>query len=203
MNSMENSCYPFVLPPLPFGYSALEPYIDAETMHYHHDKHFATYINKLNAALEPYPELHRVPLCQLLTHPLPEEARIEILQNAGGVYNHNFFFNHLSPEGDYPSPEIKAELAERWGSYDAFKEAFTKAALDVFGSGWVCLTKFNNKIAIVTLPNQETIVSLSCGFSTPALMMDVWEHAYYLKYKNDRANYIKNLWNIIDFTKFW
>ena len=192
--------YPYELPPLPYAYDALEPYVDAETMHYHHDKHFASYINNLNAALKPYPALQSMPLDALLTRPLPQAARTDILRNAGGVYNHKFFFEHLSPpDGNGPDPMLEARIEARWGSFQAFRDEFTKAALSVFGSGWACLAQRGGHLSIVTLANQETVLSPDLFRAAPIMLMDVWEHAYYLKYKNARADYIKALWNVVKF----
>ena len=194
--------YPFELPPLPYAYNALEPYIDEETMHIHHDKHFGAYINNLNAALEPYPELHGFSLEQLLCSPngLPEEARTAILNNAGGVYNHTLFFNGLAPASE-PVHEPEGKLLEAiegfYDSFENFKEQFGKKAKEVFGSGWTVLVSDpDSNLDIMNIANQDV---LFCSGYEPIMQFDIWEHAYYLKYKNDRAQYIDNLWNVIRF----
>lgn len=192
--------YPYELPPLPYAYEALEPYMDAETLHYHHDKHYATYIANLNKALEPYPALKALTLEQLLTHPLPPKAREPVLNNGGGVYNHYHFFQALAPAGEVghdPTPAQAAKIDKTFGSYAAFKDEFTAAAMGVFGSGWACLCRTRRgELKIVTLRNQETVLPQR---AEPVLIFDVWEHAYYLKYKNARAEYVKALWNVAAF----
>lgn len=192
--------YPYELPPLPYAYNALEPYIDAETMRYHHGKHYQAYIDNLNAALAGYPKLQKLSLEQLLARPvyfLPQKDYAAILHNAGGVYNHRFFFSHLAPadaEGHKPAGLLSARIAGKFGSFEKFQEAFTKLALDVFGSGWACLALTSaNRLQLYHLANQETTLP---DHAQPVLLFDVWEHAYYLKYKNARAEYIKNLWNV-------
>lgn len=195
--------YPFVLPPLPYPYEALNPYIDTETMHYHHDKHFKTYIDKLNAVLEKYPTLHNMTLTQLLSanlENLPAEDRTAIMNNAGGVYNHALFFEGLAPASEnkhMPVGKLATMIDRDFGSFENFKDAFNRTALNLFGSGWACLAlNENGRLEIHPLKNQETAVPLN---SECLIQFDVWEHAYYLKYKNDRKNYIDNLWNVIVF----
>ncbi|MDR2502491.1 MAG: superoxide dismutase [Oscillospiraceae bacterium] len=198
---MPESRYPFTLPPLPYAYDALEPHIDEETMRYHHDKHFAAYISNLNTALAPYPALQRLTLEQLLTcQRLPFAARAQILRSAGGVYNHAFFFNHLSPGGaGAPDSELQARIDASWGSMSAFRSALTRAAESVFGSGWAALAeRRGGALFITTTANQDTVLNNNGG-AKPRLLIDVWEHAYYLKYKNDRASYIENLWSVLSF----
>ena len=200
MSDMLTATYPFSLPVLPYPYNALEPYIDEETMHYHHDKHFQTYITNLNKALEPYPKLHGLTLEQLLRNSryLPRDAYETILRNAGGTYNHDLFFSHLGPAEE--QPEVPGErlgklIDQTFGSFQAFKEKFTAEALSVFGSGWACLALTpRGKLQIMTLHNQDTSLSQN---AVPLILFDVWEHAYYLKYKNDRTEYVNNLWNVV------
>lgn len=191
--------YPFELPPLPYDYNALEPYIDEETMHYHHDKHFKGYIDKLNAALEPYPEFHDWSLKNLLKNidRLPEDIRLTVKQNGGGVYNHNMYFNSMAPAGSSTmSKEMEAAINYTFGSYDNFKEKMKEAGLSQFGSGWAFLVADSEKgLYIVNMLNQDVPLS---DTSWPILPMDVWEHAYYLKYKNERNSYIDNWFNVID-----
>ncbi len=195
--------YPFSLPALPYAYDALEPYIDAETMHYHHDKHFKSYIDKLNAALEPYPALHDLTLKQLLRRDccLPCEARCAIMQNAGGVYNHTMFFKMLAPPDTavHEPDGVLLELIERdFVSFDYFKAMFSDRASELFGSGWTYLVLTQSgRLKIVNYPNQVTPISDGVQ---GIILLDVWEHAYYLKYKNERARYIDAFWDIVDFT---
>jgi Fe-Mn family superoxide dismutase len=193
--------YPFELPPLPYAYDALEPYIDAETMHYHHDKHYQTYIDNLNNALKSYPALQRLTLEQLLlTKALPAKDRVTILNNAGGVYNHMHFFNGLRPaneEGHLPDERLMSMINNTFGSFGSFKDTFSKQALAVFGSGWTCLALTRRReLKIINLANQAT--TLEYG-AVPLILFDVWEHAYYLKYRNLRSEYVDNIWNVITF----
>ena len=194
--------YPFTLPPLPYAYNALEPYIDEETMHLHHDKHFATYINKLNDALKPYPYMRNLTLEQILcgVHRLPPVDRVKILNNAGGVYNHAVFFANLAPPGgDVHTPEgqLLEAIEGFFGTFDEFKEQFSKAANEVFGSGWTMLTSDRcGNLSIRNIANQDVLL---CEGLEPVIIFDVWEHAYYLKYRNERKKYVENLWKIIRF----
>ena len=199
---MTQQTYPFTLPPLPYAHDALEPFMDAETLHYHHGKHFANYIHGLNQALEPYPQLHRLTVEQLLTNPrrLPQQAQKAILQNGGGVYNHTLYFNGLAPQQEdchTPTGELLALINRTYQSVERFKELFMQQALGVFGSGWTALVYFpKKKLHIVNLKDQDTLLTLRV---LPLLYVDVWEHAYYLQYKNARADYLENLWNLIRF----
>ena len=199
---MPYQTYPYELPPLPYAYNALEPYIDEETMHYHHDKHFKTYIDNLNRALEPYPALQKHTLEQLIGYEqsLPREAATAIMNNAGGVYNHMLFFEGLSPANSgrqEPDSALMTMIEDTFSSFDNFKKTFSQQALSVFGSGWVCLAQTaQKKLVILSLANQATVISHG---ATPLLLLDVWEHAYYLKYRNVRANYIEEAWNVLSF----
>jgi len=200
INFSDFGTYPFSLPPLPYAYNALEPYIDRETMHYHYDKHFAGYIDKLNRALEPYDFLHDLPLEQILCSDagLPVEARNEIMNNAGGVYNHSLFFDGLAPASEnvhQPNGMLLEAIEGFFGSFRQFKEKFNKQANEVFGSGWtVLVSDSEGNLSIVNVANQDVLI---CEGLEPVILFDVWEHAYYLKYKNDRKTYIENLWNVI------
>ncbi len=202
---MSYNRYPYELPALPYPYNALMPYIDTETMHYHHDRHFQTYVDNLNAALKPYPVLQRLQLEQILRRGnlLPAEARTKILQNAGGVYNHMLFFEGLSPaaEGRHEPQGRLAELINKtFSSYQNFQKLFTDQAMEVFGSGWTCLAMTaQQQLKIVNLANQETTLAQN---AVPLLLFDVWEHAYYLKYKNARADYLAQLWHVVRFLEF-
>ena len=202
---MLNQIYPYELPPLPYEYDALEPYIDTETMRYHHDAHFKNYIGNLNSALEPHPDLQKLTLVQLLrrARALPADLQIKILRNGGGVYNHSLFFDSLSPADtgrNIPTGEINNQINTSFGSFDSFKKAFSEQALAVFGSGWTYLVGTSDgRLKIVNLKNQETPVAIN---AYPVLPLDVWEHAYYLKYKNKRADYIDAIWNVFAFPQF-
>lgn len=192
--------YPYVLPPLPYAYNALEPYIDEETMHYHHDKHFQTYINNLNDALEPYPQLQNMSLSQLISNPsaIPQPVRDKVMNNGGGVYNHDLFFRGLAPASEplhTPQGKLAENIDKAFGSFENFKKTFSQQALSVFGSGWTALCFDRNCcLKIINLKNQET--SLLYGAET-IMLLDVWEHAYYLKYKNERKKYVENSWNVL------
>lgn len=199
---MQNSTYPYELPPLPYDYEALEPVIDAETLHYHHDKHFQAYVNNLNLALKPYPKLQQLTLEQLLAKPglWPREAYQDIQHNAGGVYNHAFYFNSLAPvteEGHLPEGQLLAAIERSFGSFAAFQQKFSVEAQSLFGSGWTALSvNKRGVLKISNLPNQNTTVNQQ---EQTLLLFDVWEHAYYLQYRNLRADYVKQLWRIITF----
>lgn len=187
------------LPDLPYAYDALEPYIDVETMHLHHDKHHNTYVTNLNAAVEKYPELFEKTVEELVTdlNSVPEDIRMAVRNNGGGHANHTLFWEIMGPNaGGKPTGELKKAIDETFGSFDAFKEEFAKAATTRFGSGWAWLVvDKNGKLSIVSTGNQDS--PLSDGL-TPILGLDVWEHAYYLKYKNVRPDYIKAFWNVVN-----
>jgi len=194
---MKNN-YPFELKPLPYAYDALEPYIDERTMRIHHGKHLQTYVNNLNNALKDYPELHDWNLEQLLYYSkdIPEEIRTAVLNNGGGVYNHNFYFSVLKPVGtECDCSEMLKAIEAHFGSIDDFKKEFKKQALSVFGSGytWLALNE-NNGLQIVNTKNQDTLLPLNLK---PLLVIDVWEHAYYLKHQNLRADYIEDWFKVV------
>lgn len=197
-----NEHYPFENPPLPYAYDALEPYIDAKTMHLHHDRHLQAYVNHLNEVLLPHPVLHDKPLTFLLTHPtlLPCGIQIPIKNNAGGVYNHIFYFSGLTPDVDTPVPQpLSAFLTESFGSVEKFKEKFKSAALSVFGSGYAWLiAEPSGRLCIFVTKNQDT--PLPAGFF-PLLNIDVWEHAYYLKHYNERDAYIDDWFHVANFSQ--
>ena len=194
--------YPFKLKSLPYDYDALEPFIDKETMHYHHDKHHLAYVNNLNKALENYPELHDKTLIWLLQNleNLPEAIQTAVRNNGGGVLNHNLFFDGMTPASSKAPVGRLAEAINRdFGSFENFKETFKKAALGRFGSGWAWLVSDENgNLKIVSTANQDVPMNLRVN---PILEIDVWEHAYYLKYQNRRAEYIDNWFNVIDWNK--
>src|SRR3990172_12551901 len=188
----------FELPKLAYAYDALEPYIDARTMEIHHTKHHNTYITKLNEALEKHPELGDKSLEALLgdLNAIPEDIRGAVRNHGGGTWNHNMFWEIMGPNaGGSPTGDLAAALDSNFGSFDAFKTEFEKAATLLFGSGWAWLVKRGGGLAVVTTANQDN--PLSQGM-TPVMGLDVWEHAYYLKYQNRRPEYISNWWNAVN-----
>ena len=183
----------YTLPDLPYAYDALEPYIDEETMHLHHDKHHNTYVTNLNAAIEKYPELGEKTIEELLSDmdAIPTDIKTAVRNNGGGHANHSFFWEIMAPNaGGEPTGEIKEAINEAFGDFSSFKEAAGR-----FGSGWAWLVMENGKLAITSTANQDS--PLMEG-KTPILGLDVWEHAYYLKYKNVRPDYIAAFWNVIN-----
>ena len=188
----------YTLPDLPYAYDALEPYIDEETMHLHHDKHHNTYVTNLNAAIEKYPELGEKTIEELLSDmdAIPTDIKTAVRNNGGGHANHSFFWEIMAPNaGGEPTGEIKEAINEAFGDFSSFKEEFKKAAAGRFGSGWAWLVMESGKLAITSTANQDS--PLMEG-KTPILGLDVWEHAYYLKYKNVRPDYIAAFWNVIN-----
>lgn len=188
----------YTLPDLPYAYDALEPYIDEETMHLHHDKHHNTYVTNLNAAIEKYPELGEKTVEELLSDmdAVPTDIKTAVRNNGGGHANHSFFWEIMAPNaGGEPTRAIKEAINEAFGDFSSFKEEFKKAAAGRFGSGWAWLVMENGKLAITSTANQDS--PLMEG-KTPILGLDVWEHAYYLKYKNVRPDYIAAFWNVIN-----
>lgn len=190
--------YPFTLRPLPYAYDALEPYIDTNTMYFHHDKHLAAYVDNLNNALSQYPRYQRWTLTELLYYldSLPEPLRDAVRKNGGGVYNHNLYFSGMTPyPTGTPSGELARELTRQYGSPSGLQAPLRDAAMSRFGSGWAWLVASpSGKIQIVTTPNQDVPFDKGCPF----LLVDVWEHAYYLKYQNRRADYYNNWWNTVN-----
>jgi Fe-Mn family superoxide dismutase len=189
----------FVVPPLPYGFDALEPHIDAKTMEIHHDKHHATYVTIANAAIEKHPELASKTVEDLLwgINEVPEDIRTAIRNNAGGHSNHSIFWTIMGPGGGgNPNGRVADGIKSTFGSYDAFKEQLSKAGLGQFGSGWAwLLVDKSAKLAIKSYPNQDSPYMEGL---TPILGVDVWEHAYYLKYQNKRADYITAWFNTIN-----
>jgi len=188
----------FELPPLPYAYDALEPHLDAATMRLHHEKHHAGYVAKLNAAVAAAPELAGRPLEELLARldSVPEAARTAIRNHGGGHHNHSLFWSSMRPGGAPPDGELAAAIAGAFGSREAFVERFSAAAAGLFGSGWAWLTATpRGELAVETTPNQDS--PLSAG-RTPLVGLDVWEHAYYLRYQNRRAEYVAAWWNVVD-----
>jgi len=186
----------YTLPALPYDYSALEPHIDARTMEIHHSKHHQAYCDKTNAALEGT-ELINKPIEEVLADldAVPEKIRAAVRNNGGGYANHSFFWTSMSPKGGgEPEGDLKKAIDDAFGSFAAFKEKFSAAAVSQFGSGWAWLIADGGKLAVVSTPNQDT--PLSQG-KTPLLLLDVWEHAYYLKYQNRRPEYIEAWWRVV------
>ncbi|MBH8597062.1 superoxide dismutase [Thermoactinomyces sp. CICC 10523] len=188
----------YELPALPYAFNALEPHIDAQTMEIHHDRHHATYVNNLNAAIEGQ-NVGEKTVEELISNlnALPESIRTAVRNNGGGHANHSLFWQILSPNGGgQPTGEVAKAIDETFGSFDAFKEKFANAAAKRFGSGWAWLVVKDGKLEILSTPNQDN--PLMDGSGTPILGLDVWEHAYYLKYQNKRPEYIKAFWNVVN-----
>lgn len=188
----------YTLPDLPYAYDALEPYIDVETMHLHHDKHHNTYVTNLNAAIDKHPELGTKSIEELIADmdSIPEDIRTAVRNNGGGHANHAFFWEIMAPNaGGAPTGDIKEAIDSTFGSFDKLKEEFKIAATGRFGSGWAWLVLNNGKLEITSTPNQDS--PLMDG-KTPVLGLDVWEHAYYLNYKNVRPDYIDAFWNLVN-----
>ncbi len=189
----------FELPPLPYAFNALEPHIDAMTMEIHHDRHHGTYVTNLNNALEKYPDLQNQTIEQLIQslNTLPEDIRTAVRNNGGGHINHTQFWHNLSPNGGgEPTGALAEAINKSFGSFAQFKEAFAKAATGRFGSGWAWLVADKSgTLSIVSTANQDN--PLTDGH-TPLLGLDVWEHAYYLKYQNKRPGYIEAYWNVVN-----
>lgn len=199
---MQAETYPFVVQPLPYDYDALTPILDERTLHFHHDKHYKTYVDNLNAVLADYPELQKMSLKELLTNldRLPAAAQTSIRNNGGGVFNHELYFGTMrQPMGQMPDGALANAINRDFGSYNQWKEQMKQAALSQFGSGWAWLvTDKGGKLSIVQTPNQN-VPYLSQV--TPILLVDVWEHAYYLQYQNLRAAYLDGWFNLIHWKK--
>ena len=196
-----NEHYPFSLPPLPYAYSALEEQISGETLGYHHDKHFAAYVDNLNKALEPYPAFHDWPLEKLVREygSLPLEIAAAVRNNAGGVYNHTCYFANLTSaqNSGKPDPVLEAQLLLVFGTLEHFQKKFKEAALGQFGSGYAWLTADDEgTLSIEKTANQDAPFPRH-----PLLTVDVWEHAYYLDYQNRRADYFDTWWRLVDWNQ--
>lgn len=195
-----------VLPKLPYDYAALEPYIDSNTMNIHYNNHHAAYVNNLNKALENKEVAGKENIVSLLSNleAVPADIRTTVRNNGGGHYNHTLFWSLLAPAGSTKiSPVVEKALNEAFGSVDAFKAEFEKAATTRFGSGWAWLIKNSEgKLQIISTPNQDNpIMSVAEVKGTPVLAIDVWEHAYYLKYQSKRADYVKAFWNVVNWNE--
>ena len=191
---------PHRLPELPYAYDALEPYIDSQTMKIHHGKHHQAYVTNLNKALEDYPDLQEKTALELIIDldDIPKEIRTAVRNHGGGHVNHTLFWTVMGPRaGGAPGGDLAAAINESFGSFDDFKDAFSKAAGGVFGSGWAWLCAGDGgKLLVTTTANQDN--PLSSGAGIPILGIDVWEHAYYLNYQNRRPEYIAEWWNVVD-----
>jgi len=187
----------FSVPDLPYAYDALEPHIDEETMRIHHDKHHQAYVDKANAALEGTEWADRdVEDVLRNLSALPGDKQAAVRNNAGGHYNHTLFWQTMGPDGGgAPGGDLGAAIEETFGSFDSFKEEFKNAGIARFGSGWSWLVKDSSGLAVISTPNQDSPIS---DGTTPLLGVDVWEHAYYLKYQNKRPEYLDAFWNVVN-----
>lgn len=187
------------LPQLPYAHNALEPHIDAQTMEIHHGRHHNTYVTNLNVALDKHPELHDKSLEALIAdlNAVPEDIRTAVRNNGGGHANHSFFWTTIGPNGGgQPSGALAAAIDSELGGFDKFKEAFAAAGTTRFGSGWAWLAlSKDGQLKVYSLPNQDSPIMEG---DTPLLGLDVWEHAYYLKYQNKRPDYIAAFWNVVN-----
>lgn len=186
----------YTVPDLPYGYDQLGKYISGDIMRLHHDKHHQAYVDKLNAAVDAAPALRERPLESLLSDLsiLPENVQTAIRNHGGGHYNHSLFWQWMSPDGGgEPSGEVATAITAKYGSFQGFVDEFTTKSLGVFGSGWAWLQP---NMDIITTPNQDTPIMQ--GHDAPLLGLDVWEHAYYLDYKNKRDDYVKSWWNVVN-----
>ena len=194
-----NEHYKFINIPLPYAYNAMEPYIDEKTMMLHHDKHLQTYIDNLNNTLSEYPQFQNWTLEQLIMNipSLPNEIQTAVKNNGGGVFNHQFYFSNLAASASLPPVGILGEAIENeFGSYQSFQDQFKTAALSVFGSGYAWLVvDATGQLRIITTQNQDTPLPL---MMCPVLSIDVWEHAYYLKHYNKRADYIDDWFHVVN-----
>jgi superoxide dismutase, Fe-Mn family len=190
----------FKLPDLGYGFDALEPYIDAQTMQIHHDRHHATYVEKLNTALEGHADLQKMDVVELITSldKIPEDIRTAVRNNGGGHANHSFFWTIMSPDGGgEPKGDLAEAIKQNFGSFRDLQAKFKEAALGRFGSGWAWLCHHDGKLHICSTPNQDSTV-MEDKAHAPLLGLDVWEHAYYLKYQNKRPDYVDAWWNVVN-----
>jgi superoxide dismutase, Fe-Mn family len=191
---------PYEVPPLPYDYNALEPHIDEATMRVHHDKHHQAYVDKVNAALEGT-DLADSPIEDVLKNldAVPEDKRTAVRNNGGGHYNHSLFWEWMSADGGgEPSGALGDSIASTFGSFADFQDKFKAAGVNQFGSGWSWLVQDDSGLAVVSSANQDNPISQG---KTPLLGVDVWEHAYYLKYQNKRPDYIDAWWNVVNWAK--
>ena len=200
-NETKSATYPFELPPLGYGFDALAPFIDAETMELHHDKHHQAYVDKLNDALKDQEDLQNLTIEELLAKvdSLPDAIKSAVRNNGGGHANHSMFWTIMKKNEDGKPSGALAETIDRdFGSFEDFKTKFNDAGVKQFGSGWVFLVSNNGKLEIKSMPNQDTPLMQNV---TPILGNDVWEHAYYVTYRNRRPEYLKAWWNVVDWDK--
>lgn len=199
---MTEETYPFVVRPLPYEYDALMPVLDEQTLMFHHDKHYKTYVDNLNNILADYPELQQMSLKDLLIglEKLPPAAQTPIRNNGGGVFNHELYFDSMkSPVGQEPAGELAEAIDRDFGSYKQWQEQMKQAAVSKFGSGWAwLLSDCDGKLTIVQTANQD-VPDLTAY--TPVFLVDVWEHAYYLQYQNRRADYVEGWFSLINWRK--
>jgi Fe-Mn family superoxide dismutase len=192
----------FQLPQLPYAYDALEPYIDAKTMEIHYGKHHGGYVEKLNKAVEPLSKLQSLSVEDLLKdlNQVPAEVRTAVRNNGGGHFNHSLFWKLMKKGGGgKPAGGLATAIDTSFGSFDAFKSSFSQTALGIFGSGWAWLCYKDGKLVIESTPNQDN--PLMSGQNRPILGLDVWEHAYYLRYQNRRPEYVEAWWNVINWSQ--
>jgi Fe-Mn family superoxide dismutase len=200
-NTQKAATYPFELPPLGYEFDALAPFIDAETMELHHDKHHQTYVDKLNDVLKDQPDLHKYSIEELLAKvdSLPDAVKSAVRNNGGGHANHSMFWEIMKKnENGKPSGALSDAIDRDFGSFEDFKTQFNDAGVKQFGSGWVFLIADGGKLQIKSMPNQDTPLMQNV---TPILGNDVWEHAYYITYRNRRPEYLKEWWNVVNWEK--
>ena len=199
---MKAETYPFVARPLPYEYDALVPVLDAETLTFHHDKHYKTYVDNLNSALADYPELQKKSLTELLIEidKLPNAIKTAIRNNGGGVYNHELYFDSMrSPVGQEPSGTLAEAIERDFGTYRQWKEQMKQSAVSKFGSGWAWLLADGNGVLSILQTSNQDVPDLRNY--TPIFLVDVWEHAYYLQYQNRRADYVEGWFDLINWRK--
>jgi len=190
----------YKLPKLEYEYGALEPFIDAQTMNIHYNKHHQTYVDKLNDAIKEYPEISKKPIEEVLENLslIPDQIKTPVINNGCGHSNHKFFWSILKKETEFKG-EISKEIIKKYGDLEIFKKEFSNSAITLFGSGWVWLVlNENNDLEIIQLKNQDSPLSIG---KKPSITLDVWEHAYYLKYQNKRADYVNAFFNVINWNK--
>lgn len=187
----------FELPKLDYSYDALEPYIDKATMEIHYNKHHRAYTNNLNDAIKDHPDMQKMSIEDILksVSVIPEDIKNKIINNGGGYYNHNLYWKFMSPIKSTPGGKLLTNLNDSFGSLDVFKEKFFNSALNHFGSGWAWLVLNKKSLEILSTFNQNSPIS---DGKEPILGIDIWEHAYYLKYQNNRSDYIKAWWNVVN-----
>ena len=192
----------YELPKLPYNYDSLEPYIDSQTMEIHHSKHHQGYVTKLNSALEKHPDLQEKPLEDILKsiESVPSDIKVAVRNNGGGHYNHSLFWEIMGPaKNQKPDGELAEAISKNFGDFEKFKEEFSNGATGIFGSGWAWLVlSLSKDLKVITTSNQDNPIMNN---QLPVLGLDVWEHAYYLKYQNKRPDYIQNWWNVVNWDK--